>query len=274
MKQKKRLFGKAIVNWGNENLRDFSWRHDLSPYKVFIVEFLLKRTTSTAARRIYAEFLVRYPNIQSIADAKLCDIETMLKSIGLYRQRSAGIKKAAEYILDHHNGHLPSNFNDLLKVPHIGSYTAGAIMSFGFDKPAPIIDSNVRRVVIRVFRDSLRDDKSDEPIMEILGDAFPKNKSKLFNWSLIDIGATVCSYRSLKCTQCPLEKFCDHLSATKTKRLEYSKAYIDKAKANSKVLSTLKVPNRYVNLKARSKFLVLSIEQYCPLFCTRTSLHS
>lgn len=208
--QKKRLFVKAIVKWGNENLRDFPWRQDPSPYKVFIVEFLLKRTTSTAALRIYAEFLVKYPNIRSIAEAKLCDIETMFKSIGLYRQRSAGIKKAAEHILVHHNGHLPSNPNDLLKIPHIGPYTAGAIMSFGFEQPLPIIDSNVRRVVQRVFGDTIGEKTTDKEVMKILNGMIPKRFARLFNWSLIDIGAMVCSYKSIKCTQCPLAKLCDH----------------------------------------------------------------
>jgi len=208
VRDRKKAFAKAVIRWGEKNLRAFPWRDDTSPFKVFIAEILLKRTTSTAVKRVYPQFLNRFPDISSLAATKLGDIEEVLKPIGLYKQRSIGLKEAVEYITAHHGSRLPSTCEDLLKVPHVGSYTAGAIASFGFGKPVPILDSNVRRVVKRVFKDVIGDKASDRDMIEVLKDIISKEKPKLFNWSLIDIGSQVCSYRSMKCDGCPLERIC------------------------------------------------------------------
>ena len=85
-------------------------------------------------------------------------------------------------------------------------------MSFGFEQPLPIIDSNVRRVVQRVFGDVVGEKKTDNEVMRVLSGVIPKGSARLFNWSLLDIGATLCSYRYLKCTQCPLESICNYRS--------------------------------------------------------------
>jgi len=208
VRDRKKAFAKAVIRWGEKKLRAFPWRDDTSPFKVFIAEILLKRTTSTAVKRVYPQFLNRFPDISALAAAKLGDIEEVLKPIGLYKQRSVGLKEAAEYITDHYGSQLPSTYEDLLKIPYVGSYTAGAIASFGFGKPVPILDSNVRRVVKRVFRDMIGDNASDKDMIEVLKDIISKEKPKLFNWSLIDIGSQVCSYRFMECDGCPLEQIC------------------------------------------------------------------
>jgi A/G-specific adenine glycosylase len=208
VRDRKKAFGKAVIRWGERKLRAFPWRDDSSPFKVFIAEILLKRTTSTAVKRVYPQFLNRFPDISSLAAAKLGDIEEALKPIGLYKQRSIGLKEAVEYITTHYESRLPSTYEDLLKIPHVGSYTAGAVASFGFGKPVPILDSNVRRVVKRVFKDVIGDKTSDKDMIEFLKDIISKEKPKLFNWSLIDIGSQVCSYRFMKCDGCPLRQIC------------------------------------------------------------------
>lgn len=207
-KKRKRIFSNAVIGWGQGMLRGFPWRDDTSPFKVFIAEILLKRTTSTAAVRIYTQFLHKFPDMASLAVAKIGDIEEVLKPIGLYKQRSIGLKEAAEYVSANYMGQLPSTYEDLLKIPHVGSYTAGAVASFGFGKPVPILDSNVRRVVKRVFGDVIGDDASDKDMVEVLRDTIPKESPKLFNWSLIDIGSQICSYRFQKCSECPLTQIC------------------------------------------------------------------
>jgi len=208
LRKRKRIFANAVIKWGQARLRDFPWRDDTSPFRIFIAEILLKRTTSTAVKRVYTQFLIKFPNMTSLATAEVDDIEEVLKPIGLYKQRSVGLKEAAEYITAHYGSQLPSTYEDLLKIPHVGSYTAGAIASFGFGEPVPILDSNVRRVVKRVFKDMIGDNASDKDMIEVLKDIISKEKPKLFNWSLIDIGSQVCSYRFMKCDGCPLEQIC------------------------------------------------------------------
>jgi len=206
--EREKYFVKAVLSWGKRNLREFSWRNKCTPYKTFIAEILLKRTTSTAANNTYKDFLKKFPDINSLYNSEIKKIETILKPIGLYKQRSRGLKEAAENIVKVHNGVLPYKYEELIKIPHIGAYTAGAIVSFGYDKPEPIVDSNIRRIINKVFSDILNINRSDKDIRELLKKVMPKRKHKIFNWSLLDLGATICSYRFQKCVGCPLNKVC------------------------------------------------------------------
>ena len=134
----------------------------------------------------------------------------MLRPIGLHRQRSTGINEAAKYVVANYGGTLPVDYGDLIRIPHVGPYTAGAIMSFGYGMPVPVLDSNVRRVITRAFRETFGDKVSDKEILRVLKNIIPEDSPKLFNWSLIDIGAILCSYRYVKCIECPLERICDY----------------------------------------------------------------
>ncbi len=205
---RKKQFVKSVVNWGKNNLREFPWRTNTTPYKVFIAEVLLKRTTSTAAKRTYTEFLKRFPSIKKIHQSRRRDIEIKLRPVGLYNQRSKGLKESARYIVKKHAGKIPDEYQELMKVPHVGHYTAGAVLSFGFGKPAPILDSNVRRVVCRVFQDELGKSPTDKQILDFLSEVIPKKSHQVFNWGLLDIGAIICSYQFQKHDECPLKEIC------------------------------------------------------------------
>lgn len=210
--ERRKIFSSALLNWGKQNRRDFPWRHRPTPYQVFVVEFLLKRTTTTAAERVYSEFLVKYPDITSLANGDLYDIERLLKPIGLYKQRSTGIIKAAKYVVANYGGMLPDNLGDLIKIPHVGPYTAGAILSFGYGVCEPVLDSNIRRVITRVFYNTFKGEVPDRELLKILRVIMAKDDPGLFNWNLIDIGSVICSYRYANCIECPLERVCDYNS--------------------------------------------------------------
>jgi len=211
MAERKRAFVRELLRWGKTNARSFPWRENQSPFEVFISEILLKRTTSTAVARVYPGFLRKFPDISSLVKADTSAIEDSLRPIGLYKQRSEGLKEAAKYLLEHFEGVIPCSYEELLEVPHIGHYTAGAIMSFGFGSPAPIVDSNVRRVVTRVFCDIFGNSPNDKILREFLEEILPEKNHKLFNWSLIDFGFLICSYRTPKHSECPLKQICHHV---------------------------------------------------------------
>lgn len=217
LKKRKKQFVRAITRWGKENLREFPWRGRVTPYKIFIAEVLLKRTTSTAAKKVYSGFLRKFPTIGSLASSKRKEIERELIVLGLYRQRSAGLKGAAAYILKKHGGRIPTRYEELIKVPHVGQYTAGAVLSFGFGKPAPIVDSNVRRVVNRVFFDVLTKKTTDKKVRDFLSGIVPKKDHKIFNWGLLDLGSLVCSYQFQKCKECPVAGICYYKTLKKPK---------------------------------------------------------
>jgi A/G-specific adenine glycosylase len=207
----------TVRKWFLREGRHFEWRKNRTPYRVFVAEFLLKRTTSKAAERIYRRFLEKYPDIHSLANADITELEVIFKPIGLYKQRSKGIIEAAKYIESNFREEIPVDYEKLISIPHIGDYSACCILSFGMGTPVATVDSNVQRVLSRVFVTELQGDHRLKNIIHLASDLLPRDEHEIFNYGLIDLGATVCTYR--KCCEkvCPLKNMCaTYKNATKT----------------------------------------------------------
>lgn len=198
----KQKWSKKVKNWEKKNGRVFSWRVDRTPYKVLVSELLLKRTTSTAASRIYNNFLSFYPDIIHLAEATYNDLEDIFRDIGLYKQRSLQVKKMAEYMVQKFNGNIPDTYLELVEVPGIGDYIASAVLVFGYGKPKAVVDSNVERVIGRAFN------AKGKTLKEIAEALIPKIKADVYNYGLLDIGSKVCHYRFIKCEKCPVNNYC------------------------------------------------------------------
>jgi A/G-specific adenine glycosylase len=209
---KKKSFKKHLINWVKKEGRNFLWRKRRDPYKVFVAEFLLKRTTSTAAHRVYQNFLEKYPNLVVLSDASITDLENVLKPIGLNKQRAKGVKDAAKYLVESCNNEFPKRFEELIEIPHVGNYTAACILSFGMNISAPAIDSNGQRILSRVFKNSLENNASLKKVFDFSWELLPKKDHVLFNYGLIDLGALICTYRSCSKEKCPLKGICDYYS--------------------------------------------------------------
>lgn len=201
-KKIEKKWAKCIIEWEKSKGRKFSWRTNRTPYRVLIAEILLKRTTSTAAIRIYKEFLEKYPDIFALQKADINELEEFLRPIGLYKQRSKQLKEISKYFIREHEGKLPHDYKLLLKSPGIGDYTASAILCFSYKDSKAIIDSNVERILKRAFNVK---GKELREIAEIL---VPSKESDTYNYGMLDIGAVVCHYRYPKCTECPVNEFC------------------------------------------------------------------
>ena len=200
-----------MTNWAKANRRAFPWREpDRTPYEILVAELLLKRTTAQAASRLYESFLVKFPNVYAIVEASLSDLETELSTIGLQKQRADGFKAMATFLVNRYNGIVPLNLIELLEIPHVGAYAARAVRSFGHNKPAAVVDSNVMRVFGRVFLQTLGSNPSLAQFQELVDKVLPKGKHKEFNWGVLDLGALVCRYGRPKCHICPLMPICDY----------------------------------------------------------------
>lgn len=192
----------SITTWEKLQVREFPWRVDRSPYNILISEILLKRTTSTAALRVYTEFLNTYPTIFKLSKAKYEELEEFLRPIGLYRQRAKHLKEISGYVVTNFNGEIPDKYDVLMKVPGIGDYTASAILSIANSIPKALIDSNVERVISRAFNVK---GKELKVIAEIL---VPQTESDIYNYGMVDLGALICHYRYPKHEECPVKKCC------------------------------------------------------------------
>lgn len=200
---------RTLLSWAEKALRNYPWRQNRTAYSVLVAEFLLKRTTATAASHLYEKFLGKYPDMNTLAQATRKELEKLLKSIGYQHLRAHQLKTTAEHIMREFRGELPDDLKSLLTIPNVGPYTAGAIMSLGYGKRAPMIDSNAVRVIGRIFKNSLPLRRSSRAIMEVAEILLPNKQHDIFNLAVIDLGGTICTYRIPRCNVCPLDGCCD-----------------------------------------------------------------
>ena len=196
---------RRVINWERQHWAPYPWRTDRTPYKVLVAEVLLKRTTRQAVAREFPRFIARFPGVEAIYKAPVEEVEEALRHLGLYKQRAQQLKELAKVIVERFGGRIPGRWEDLVALPGVGPYIAGAILSFGYGAPAPAVDSNVMRLLGRLL--GVRS-KRYEDYVRVGWRLVPEEGHDYFNYGLIDLGALVCSYRGPKCSRCPLRDVC------------------------------------------------------------------
>lgn len=200
---------EAVLNWYDLNKRDLPWRKDREPYHIWVSEIMLQQTRVEAVKGYYTRFLEKLPTIESLANADDELLHKLWEGLGYY-SRVRNLKKAAIQIMQKHEGLFPGEYADVLALPGVGPYTAGAICSISFNQPTPAVDGNVLRVMSRILNDS---GNIDEPvtkkrITEFLRGIYPERAGD-FTQALMELGATVCGPNSAPdCLQCPCKSFC------------------------------------------------------------------
>jgi len=215
MRHKVDFFRGALLEWARANLRDFPWRGTSDPYKVLVTEKLLQQTGFGHVRKVWEKFFQKFPCAEELAKATEDEIATVLKPLGLWRQRARQLKRLAEEIVARHGGKVPCDYDSLVELPGVGDYVARATLAFACDKPTYLLDVNTRKVVKRFFY--YPRGAGDKEVAGVLELATPKDPAecKLFNWGVIDFSALVCS-RKPKCDKCPLKEECSYYLYTST----------------------------------------------------------
>lgn len=198
-----------ILTWSKDNFRSFPWRTDMNPFRILIAEFLLRRTTASAVKRVYHTFVTQYPTVESLAKADNEELEDILHTLGYHKQRSKMMITTFQYIKDHHNGIIPNDRESLLRIPNVGDYTAGAILSLAFGVKAPMVDSNVFRIMKRIFLNDIPPKGVDRIIKEATAKIIPEDTHSKFNLTLLDYGAKICKYGRPLCEICIINEICD-----------------------------------------------------------------
>ena len=200
---------EAILPWYDANKRDLPWRQDRQPYHVWLSEIMLQQTRVEAVKGYYARFLETLPDIPALA---ACDDETLHKlweGLGYY-SRVRNLKKAAQVVMAEYGGIFPRVHSQVLALPGIGDYTAGAICSICFNQPTPAVDGNVLRVVARLTNDATPIDRPTlkKEVTAALKAIYPARAGD-FTQALMELGATVCGpNRKPDCEACPCREFC------------------------------------------------------------------
>ncbi len=199
----------ALLPWYKANKRDLPWRKDREPYHVWVSEIMLQQTRVEAVKGYYTRFISALPTVFDLANADEDVLNKLWEGLGYY-SRVRNMKKAAQQIVERCGGAFPGKYEDILVLPGIGPYTAGAICSISFDLPTPAVDGNVLRVISRLTDD---DTPVDLPIFKksaekSLAKIYP-NEAGDFTQALMELGATVCGpNRKPDCTECPCREFC------------------------------------------------------------------
>ncbi len=202
--------GESLLDWYDEHARDLPWRQTRDPYKIWVAEIMLQQTQVARVIEYYQRFLARFPTVFVLAEANWDDFLPSWRGLGFY-SRGKNMLRTAELLVQNHNGVFPKNLQLLQQFPGVGPYTAAAIMSFAFEVPIPAIDTNLERVLGRVFGCT---HKGVIPRADALFAAVSGNAHSL-NHALMDLGSTLCTGRKVICEACPLASRCHFFTSGK-----------------------------------------------------------
>lgn len=195
---------QAIVDWFQTSQRLLPWRKSYDPYHVWVSEVMLQQTQVDTALPYYSRFLKRFPRLQDFAETDESEVLQIWSGLGYYN-RARNFQQAAKRIVTECDGAVPRNYDKLLSLPGIGRYMAGAIMSIAFNEPYPIVDGNVRRVLSR-----LNGWTQDNPklLWDAASEIVQSAEPRIVNQAMMELGATVCTFRTPSCETCPVRRFC------------------------------------------------------------------
>ncbi len=200
---------EPLLEWYRKNQRDLPWRHTTEPYKIWLSEIMLQQTRVDTVIQYYHRFLERFGTLQELARASAQDVLAVWKGLGYY-SRALNLQKAAQKVMEQHDGVFPRDYEAIRQLPGIGDYTAGAIASIAFNQPYPAVDGNVLRVICRLegIEDDISKNQTKKRVAKIVHPIIPQNHARDFTQALMELGALVCIPLAPLCGQCPLQSFC------------------------------------------------------------------
>ncbi len=202
-------FRRKLLQWYDKNKRDLPWRRTQDPYAIWVSEIMLQQTQVATVLPYYAKFLKKFPTLQSLAGATEEEVLSLWSGLGYYR-RAKLLKSGAETVQAEWKGILPAEPAALREIPGIGPYTAGAIASIAFNRPAPLVDGNVIRVFSRLFmlKGHAKSATLQKQVWELAAELIDEKNPGDFNQALMELGATVCRVVQPRCESCPVRTSC------------------------------------------------------------------
>jgi A/G-specific adenine glycosylase len=205
----RQLFRRRLLEWYRRNGRDLPWRRTSDPYHILVSEVMLQQTQVDRVLPKYHEWLEKYPTLQALADAAEADVAETWRPLG-YNVRPRRLHAIARESVERYGGELPGDEATLRSFKGIGEYTAGAVLSFAFGQRAAILDTNVARVLFRIFvgRGDLKSHAMKKHLWNVSRAVLPRRHVFDFNQALMDFGATLCTARKPGCMICPMRAGC------------------------------------------------------------------
>ena len=202
-------FRRSLLRWYRRHGRDLPWRRTRDPYHIVVSEFMLQQTQVSRVEAYYQRFLERYPTIHSLATAPVAAVRESWEGLGYYR-RATNLHRLAQAVVSEHAGVMPADPVVLEQLPGVGRYTAGAVACFAYERVAPTVDTNVGRVIRRVFHPRLHEKPIARRVWETASEILPRNGKRAWevNQALMELGALICTARVANCGDCPVRAAC------------------------------------------------------------------
>lgn len=203
-----------LGRWYARSARDLPWRRTRDPYAIWISEAMLQQTRVETVVPYWERFLERFPTFEALARADEDDVLAAWSGLGYYR-RARALRAAARVVVERHGGRFPDELEAALALPGVGPYTAGAVLSIAYDRPAAIVDGNVTRVLARLFEldDPVGSSTLTRAVWDLARELVPARGAGGWNQALMELGATLCRPREPECGRCPLARSCRALAS-------------------------------------------------------------
>jgi A/G-specific adenine glycosylase len=200
---------RRLLAWYRRHRRDLPWRATRDPYRIWLSEVMLQQTQVASATPYYHAFLERFPTLASLAGARPEAVLAAWAGLGYYR-RARHLHQAARLVQREDGGHVPETPERFGRLPGVGRYTTGAVLSIAFDRPLPVLDGNVARVLARLaaLPAAVRDPRGARALWSLATTLVPMRRAGDWNQALMELGATVCTPRAPRCPQCPVRAQC------------------------------------------------------------------
>jgi A/G-specific adenine glycosylase len=199
---------KELIRWYKVHQRKLPWRQTKDPYKIWVSEVMLQQTTASAVLPYYKKWFVLFPNMEALARASRQKVLKAWEGLGYY-ERAVNLLQAARIMCQQNVCKLPDSYEALIALPGFGPYIAAAVLSIAYGKPFPVLDANVRRVVMRLAGIHGKfSPRTDKVLLERIRAIFPTRNGGDFNQAMMELGALVCRPRNPSCLLCPVQRFC------------------------------------------------------------------
>ncbi|MFQ6673480.1 MAG: A/G-specific adenine glycosylase [Fidelibacterota bacterium] len=200
-------FAERVMTWYGDHQRFLPWRSESDPYRIWVSEVMLQQTQVETVIPYYHRWLDRFPTVKSVAEAPADAVLKAWEGLGYY-SRCRNFQRACRIVVDVHGSKIPDTWEELRKLPGVGDYTAGAILSFAFHKPYPALDGNVSRVMSRLLASPSPVLKGKKEFAQVLVKWIPHDRPGDFNQAMMDLGSQVCRKNQPHCFDCPVTDFC------------------------------------------------------------------
>ncbi len=199
----------SLLTWYATEQRNLPWRTTSDPYAILVSEIMLQQTQVERVLPKYQQFLATFPTLADLAAAPTADVISAWVPLG-YNMRAVRLQSIARQVIEEYDGHIPDSIDELLKLKGVGRYTAGAIACFAYHKQVATVDTNIRRVLHRIFLglEHPEPKANDAQMLELAAQVLPEGEAYNWNQALMDLGATICTSNNPQCTYCPLQETC------------------------------------------------------------------